>query len=291
MKLTMILLLSALLPGMAVNSAPQPHPDSLLLVSWNVENLLDYRTDSTGRHTKSRFRSKCSSIAKTILLIADSEGRIPDAVALMEVGDRFVLEQLLRNTALRKLDYSILHFDSSDRRGIDCALLYRRSSFPECEGKALHLFDENGRIMTTRDILSARFGPFALLVNHHPSKVGSDSERRRSIAMARMNFAADSLMRAGCKAVVACGDFNDDLWEDGSQGTIKYNGAWEKIDGHFLWGEAAVNETVFLNSFLLERDRSFGGMKPRRSFSGPRFLGGVSDHLPLVLRIEILSGF
>ena len=36
----------------------------------------------------------------------------------------------------------------------------------------------------------------------------------------------------------------------------------------------------------MEPDRNFGGMKPRRSFLGPRYLGGVSDHLPLVLLVK-----
>lgn len=33
----------------------------------------------------------------------------------------------LCHTALRKYDYGIVHYDSPDKRGIDCALLYRKS--------------------------------------------------------------------------------------------------------------------------------------------------------------------
>ena len=47
-----------------------------------------------------------------------------------------------------------------------------------------------------------------------------------------------------------------------------------------------VEESVFSDASLLEPDRNFGGMKPRRSFLGPRYLGGVSDHLPLVLLVK-----
>ncbi|MBQ1683304.1 MAG: hypothetical protein II071_03400, partial [Bacteroidales bacterium] len=108
---------------LAMCAAP---PDSLLLVSWNVENFLDYRTDTTGRYTAGRFYNKCNAVSKTLLLIAERFGRLPDAVALTEVGDRFVLERLLGSTPLRKLDYAIVHYESPDRRGIDCALLYRR---------------------------------------------------------------------------------------------------------------------------------------------------------------------
>ena len=174
---------------------PAEPTDSLLIVSWNVENFLDPRTDTTGRYTYSRFRSKCNAISKTILLIAAREGRLPDAVALMEVGNRYVLERLLGDTPLRKLDYSIVHYDSPDRRGIDCALLYRRSTLNLLRSGPRHLYDSTGAIMHTRDILLAEFDGIDILVNHHPSKVGADSERRRAIAMARLNELMDSCSR------------------------------------------------------------------------------------------------
>ena len=267
------------------------HPapaDSLLVVSWNVENFLDYRTDSTGRHTSGRFYAKCNAVAKTLLLIGERCGRLPDAVALMEVGNRFVLERLVYSTPLRKLDYSIVHYDSPDRRGIDCALLYRRSRLHLQNSERKPLLDSTGAIMPTRDILVAEFDSLAILVNHHPSKVGADSERRRAIAMARMLAVMDSLAASGTPRILSVGDFNDDIWHDGSPGTIKYNGAWEKIDGHFASGALGVRESVFADPALSEPDRAYGGLKPRRAFVGPRWNAGVSDHYPIVLTVKLL---
>lgn len=262
------------------------HPqDSLLVVSWNVENFLDYRTDTTGRHTAGRFYAKCNSVCKTLLLIAEQEGRLPDAVALMEIGDRFVLERLVHSTPLRKLDYRIVHYESPDRRGIDCALLYRAGSLRLQRSRPVHLVDTTGLVMPTRDILVAEFDSLCILVNHHPSKVGADSERRRGIAMARMNELMDSLAGVWKMPVLSVGDFNDDVWQAGGPGTIKYNGSWEKIDGHFARG-LAVREKVFASPLLSEEDRTWGGTKPRRAFSGPRWLGGVSDHYPIILWIR-----
>ena len=331
MKTTMIILLSLLFP-------PQ---DSLLVVSWNVENFLDYRTDTTGRHTAGRFYAKCNSVCKTLLLIAEQEGRLPDAVALMEIGDRFVLDRLVHSTPLRKLDYRIVHYESPDRRGIDCALLYRAGSLRLQHSRPVHLVDTTGLVIPTRDILVAEFDSLCILVNHHPSKVGADSKRRRGIAMTRMNELMDSLagawrgvdgswrgsegswrksegswrgsdFTAGTCAtkvdstlydgagipsffgpapsgverpVLSVGDFNDDVWQAGGPGTIKYNGSWEKIDGHFARG-LAVREKVFASPLLSEEDRTWGGTKPRRAFSGPRWLGGVSDHYPIILWIR-----
>ena len=303
---------------------PEGRADSLLVVSWNVENFLDYRTDTTGRQTRKRFYSKCNAIAKTILLIADRKGRLPDAVALMEVGDRYVLDRLIQDTPLRKLDYGIVHYESPDRRGIDCALLYRRSTLHLVHSERKPLLDSSGAVMRTRDILLAEFDSLAILVNHHPSKVGADSDRRRAIAMKRMTDVMDSLTSP---AILSVGDFNDDVWHtdvmlsatkhldpsltlrmtegdggrmtegdggkmtgrDGGrmprEGTIKYNGAWEKIDGYFSRGAIEVKETVFNDPCLTEPDRSFGGTKPRRAFIGPRWNGGISDHYPIVLEI------
>ena len=45
---------------------------------------------------------------------------------------------------------------------------------------------------------------------------------------------------------------------------------------------AAVREEVFDDPLLLVPDSAFGGLKPRRTFVGPRYQGGVSDHLPVV---------
>ena len=137
--------------------------------------------------------------------------------------------------------------------------------------------------------------------------------------MARMDALVDSLARAGCRRILCVGDFNDDVWRNGadpgvvrsrraqpgndgpsnapqapaksppshssSRGTIKYNGEWEKIDGCFYRGPGAAEETVLAFPFLLEEDRAYGGVKPRRTYSGPRWKGGVSDHLPICVSI------
>ena len=289
-----ILLLAALcLPAAA-------QQDSLLVMFWNLENFFDCRSDGPeapdrefsplgAKHwTRRRFRIKCNAVCKTVLLAADSFGKLPDAIGFAEIENRNVLENLILGTPLRKLGYRIVHYDSHDHRGIDCALLYRKSTLDLTDSKPLHLYGTDGEILPTRDILLARFGGFAILVNHHPSKVGEGSSQRRGTAMERMDGACDSLRAAEVERVLCIGDFNEDLWGDPSaHGTIKYNGKWEKIDGCFLKGFAYSRESVLVYPSLLEKDRAYGGMKPRRCFIGPRYNGGVSDHLP----IAVVVGF
>ena len=277
MKRTMIIL--TLLLGFSPRAFSQQ--DSLLVVFWNVENFFDYHSEGKPQYwTKGRFQAKCDAIAKTLLRIADRHGRLPDAVGFAEVENAFVLRRLVRETALRKLDYRIVHYDSPDHRGIDCALLCRASTLPLRASAPKHLPDSAGSVMATRDILLAEFDRLAILVNHHPSQLGGKAERREA-AQARLRALTDSLHAAGQPRTLAVGDFNEDLWGRGG-GTIKYNGKWEKIDGGFAEGFPRVREEVFDDPLLLEEDKAFGGMKPRRTFVGPRYTGGVSDHLPVV---------
>ena len=270
MKRTMITLLVLLAPAVA-----SARPDSLLVVFWNTENFF---LNTVG------FETKCNAISKIIFRIADDYGRLPDAIGLAEVENAEVLKRLVGITPLRKAGYSVIHFESPDHRGIDCALLYRKSSLELSEARPVHIVSDDGEILPTRDILLARFDSLAILVNHHPSKVGDDSEKRRDLAMARLQEVCDSLDVPW----IATGDFNEDLWGDPSaHDTIKYNGKWEKIDGCFLKGFAYSRESVLVYPSLLEKDRAYGGMKPRRCFIGPRYNGGVSDHLP----IAVVVGF
>ena len=278
--------------------------DSLRLMFWNVENFFAPGEFPGHEWSKGRFYAKCNAVAKVLLMAGDCFGGLPDVVGFAEIGDASVLKALLRSTPLRKLDYSFVHYDSADRRGIDCALIYRRSRFRLKCSKPCRLYDSAGTLMRTRDILLAVFEPaiperadaqVAVLVNHHPSKVGNGSEERRRIAMGRLRFLADSLKAEGIPEIIAVGDFNDAVTPAGGvfrkggavssgrqepPGTIKFQGRWEKIDGCPLLEGLRAEEHVFAPQQLLARD-SFGGEKPRRTFSGPRYIGGVSDHLPV----------
>ena len=50
--------------------------------------------------------------------------------------------------------------------------------------------------------------------------------------------------------------------------------------------EAAREQTKAVQvPFLMAEDRTHGGLKPLRTYSGPRYTAGVSDHLPILLRL------
>ncbi len=300
--------------------------DSLFVMFWNLENFFDWKRDSAltsasdeefssfgkRRWTKRRFLAKCDNVAKTVLWIADERGSLPDVIGLAEVENRFVLDKLLSETPLRRKDYAIIHYDSPDPRGIDVALLYRKTRLKPLFSKPLKIISGDGVPLLTRDILFAGFqrssgDRAAFLVNHHPSKYGSNSSSRRKAAMDRLGEITDSLMAAGWKQIVAMGDFNDTPPSTSEYsktminlaaplagkglGTIKYSGKWEMIDMFFISpGIAAGCQTVSMNvekiPFLMVKDNTHSGEKPLRTYSGPRYLGGVSDHCPITLMIK-----
>ena len=275
-----MIILLILLPVVSVRAFAQAR-DSLLVVFWNVENFFDYRSENKPQYwTKGRFYRKCDAVAKTLLRIADRYGRVPDAVGFAEVENTYVVRQLAASSALRKLDYAVVHYESPDHRGIDCSLLCRRTTLPLRRSAPKHVPDGAGGILATRDILLAEFDSLSVLVNHHPSQLGGKDDGRIA-ARTRLRSLTDSLRAAGVRRTLAIGDFNEDLWHSG-EGTIKYDGAWEKIDGGFADGFSRVREEVFADPLLMVPDAAFGGRKPRRTFVGHRYTGGVSDHLPVV---------
>ncbi len=297
--------------------ALNPPADSLKVLFWNLENFFDWRNDSTSvadaefssfgarRWTRKRFNAKSNAIAKGLLWAG-----APDVIGLAEVENAFVLKRLLAETALRKMDYKIVHFDSPDSRGIDVALLYRSSRLILADAKPCHLFAADSSVLATRDILLVRFKDpdIAFLVNHHPSKYGGAavSEARRQIAVQRLKQLADSLQGLGITRIVAMGDMNDTpanpvyrqleptlmnlaepLYRQG-EGTIKYDGAWELIDMIFVSSAAGAGAMQILQiPFLMTRDATHAGTKPLRTYSGPRYLGGVSDHCPVMATIPL----
>ncbi|MCF0173406.1 MAG: hypothetical protein HUJ91_06745 [Bacteroidales bacterium] len=71
-------------------------------------------------------------------------------------------------------------------------------------------------------------------------------------------------------------------------GTIRYKGKWELIDQFLVSPSAAssgLEMEIFAPPFLLEEDKAYLGLKPRRTNIGPRYNGGASDHLPILLHL------
>jgi hypothetical protein len=85
-------------------------------------------------------------------------------------------------------------------------------------------------------------------------------------------------------------------WSEEGFGTIKYRGKWFVFDqiivsGSVLGRGRAINtEPEFAGivklPFLFERDERYGGKKLMRTYTGYKYNGGFSDHLPVLLKLK-----
>lgn len=320
MKTTILFCQSLLLALIsAINLTVAGPQDSLRVVFWNVENFFDWHDGGTSdsdaefsskgaRHwTARRFFSKCNAIAKTVLYLADKEGALPDLIGLAEVENRFVLRKLLSETVLKKTDYSIIHYDSPDPRGIDVALLFRSGTLDTLRTFPVRVPGVETREMLVAQIRTKTSGDsLAVIICHHPSKYGgATADPKREAAVRRLAVLSDSLRTAGWTRQVAIGDFNDTpdapLYQTLAQhyvnlatplaakgeGSIRFQGCWELIDQCFVSPEVApaADFRICHIPFLTAHDGAYAGEKPLRTYSGPRYLGGVSDHCPVLLRM------
>lgn len=78
----------------------------------------------------------------------------------------------------------------------------------------------------------------------------------------------------------------------GFKGTIKHQDSWMIFDQIIITKSLLNNNLIHCTScdariihddFLLEEDRSYHGQKMNRTYLGPRYHGGFSDHLPVML--------
>ena len=313
-RLILLMMLSAV--GFALRAQEN---EKKLAMFWNLENFFDWTDQGTGesdaefssygkRHwTRKRFYTKCDAVSKTIFHIGDLYGKLPDVIGFAEIENRGVLEKLCSSTLLRKCGYRIVHFDSSDRRGIDVALLYRTTCYNHLS-TSLRAPETDGKKLQTRDMLHISLKDlqtdeiYDYIVCHHPSKFGGEESSipKRLAAMTALKEMCDSL---GNRNIIVMGDFNDvpsaaqfDMLEESlinksdslhaaGRGTIRYEGKWDLIDMFLVSSNIEGHSVMDIPEvpFLMTRESRHAGEKPLRTYSGPRYLGGVSDHLPVVL--------
>ncbi len=241
------------------------------IMFYNVENLFDVYDDphkddneflpsGVMRWNLTRYNKKINSLYKTI--VAAGEWTPPPVVAFCEVETRKVLEDLVYGTYLSKYNYGIVHEESSDPRGINVCLIYRK----DCVGIIDYRYwipqgikREN---FTTRSVLYTKMvissDTIHVIVNHWPSRRGGvlamEGLRMKIAAMVREK--ADSIIKSSYleAKIIILGDFNstpddqdmslltasaesgislvnlsDSLAANGS-GTYRYRGTWEMID-------------------------------------------------------------
>ena len=168
--------------------------------------------------------------------------------------------------------------------------------------------------------------PMHFFVAHWPSRRGgaAESEHKRVQVAALIREKVDSIKGSDKDAaIIIMGDLNDhptdrsvyevlgakenatkgdlvDLFYDEhieKTGTYNYRGEWGVLD-HFIVSSNLLNSSLRIRTsdasariidheWLLYYDEDLDDTKPSRTFGGPNYYGGYSDHLPILLELEI----
>jgi hypothetical protein len=158
------------------------------------------------------------------------------------------------------------------------------------------------------------------------SGAGSSNPKRLAAASTLAASIKEQFRESPAANIIVIGDFNDEPRDESLQainkilqndsndaeftivnlsgkasitdieGTIKHQGAWAVFDqvlvSNSLFngtnGCRLINEksAVFRAEFLMEKDLNYTGVKPFRTYSGPAWRDGFSDHLPVSIQIS-----
>ena len=213
---------------------------------------------------------------------------------------------------LRRNEYAFVHYDSPDKRGIDVALIYKKSRFDTLSTRAIPvpLGDQ-----TTRDFLYVcglkdRTDTLHLFVCHLPSQLGgaAESDWKRTAAKTVLQTAIDSIYTLHPSArIIVMGDMNSAPEQDlnglqnrmlqiknqkseilDAAGTHKYQGRWTYLDQFYTSPSIDTISTVRIYNaeWIQEPDEKYLGLKPKRTYNGFRYQNGFSDHLPIILELR-----
>jgi endonuclease/exonuclease/phosphatase family metal-dependent hydrolase len=199
---------------------------------YNTENLFDTENDpkindeeflptGVNQWTPVRYQTKLANLSKVLEVIN------PTVMGFCEVENKQVVDDLSSHTALlRKRGYGIVHYNSPDERGIDVALIYKKSDYKVLSSKTLRVVlppnPETGKIYPTRDILYVegilgKKDTVSFFVNHWPSRRSgqkeSDAARMTAAKVARKTI--DSLLASRPTAkLILMGDLNDEPFNE-----------------------------------------------------------------------------
>lgn len=284
----------------------------------------DFTPEGSYKWTEYKLWKKLSYISKVVLSVADE--RPVDVIALCEVENDTVLTRLLTRTPLRNIGYKYVITDSPNERGVNVALLYSPFTFHVFETRDICFSDVILTRNALRVSGTVNSGDtIDIYALHLPSRLGGweANNARKKIGQRLMSDIDSLVSHRASPYVVVMGDFNSSGGESllrkvfkvsasnnverhlpsslyelpvRGEGTYKYHGVWDSLDHIFLSGNfmnrdknVCASDSAYITShdFMLEDDDSYGGKKPWRTYLGPKYVGGISDHLPVHVVLKI----
>jgi predicted extracellular nuclease len=302
--------------------------DELFLMFYNVENLFDTLDNpntkdeeflplSEKKWDSNRYNYKLKQLEKVFnkIIEKENEKNLPDIIGLCEVENKLVIEDLLKTDVFKNHNYSILHKQSPDGRGIDCALLVN-SKFEVLQNDFIQINNPK-ESRTTRDIVysSLKFKNkiINVFVNHWPSRWGgqeASNYKRVFVAEVLRKYIDENTSQNDYNLIM--GDFNDypsnesldeilvkdDLLnlmstsQVSGLGSYNYRGNWNWLDQIIVSKEISSFKLIkfgaFKEDFMMYTNKK-GEVYPNRSFGGNKWYGGYSDHLPVFLKMSFFK--
>jgi len=248
------------------------------LAFYNLENLFDTIDDPDLWDERSPimemkgdigavYWNKIDNMAKVIADIGIKEAKAsPTIVGVCEVENKQVLEDLIASKYLKEKHYSIIHYDSHDKRGIDVALLYQKRYFKPTKSKSYNvkLYDAGDRVYTRDQLLVSGIldgEMIHVIVNHWPSRRGGEAKSRpMRVGAARYNKKMiDSLQKMyDNPKIFGMGDLNDDpinaslkevLQTTGVKKEVKNGGIYNPMENLFSRGFSTLGYRDNINLF------------------------------------------
>ncbi|WP_298556625.1 endonuclease [uncultured Algibacter sp.] len=279
----------------------------------------DFLPGSIKNWTPKRYENKLRKLGYAISNIGRREtGKHPALVGLAEVENAVVIKDLISSKHLKNCNYDFVHFDSPDERGIDVALLYDRTAFKVLHSEvfSIPLTDLDGTPDYTRDILLISGNldgeKVHVIVNHWSSRREGEKETefKRIASSEKVGDIIKTLKNEDDHAkILVIGDFNDDphsksvarLVDDYglyntmetlrsfTRGSVKHRRQWFIFDQILIstnFFKSSKNEFEFFKANIFDEDflKLFKGPykgSPFRTYVGPKYKGGYSDHFPV----------
>ncbi len=197
---------------------------------YNVENLFDTINDPNKNDEASPimemkgdrgkvYKDKIKKLASVIAQIGkDKSNTSPAIIGVAEVENRKVLEDLVNSDELKSKRYSIIHYESPDRRGIDVALLYQQRYFKPVHHESFdpNIYSDGRKVYTRNQLLVSGYlddEMIHVIVNHWPSRRGGEAKSRplREKAAYQNTKIIEKIKETDENPkVLILGDFNDD---------------------------------------------------------------------------------
>lgn len=273
-----------------------------------------------------RYSNKLHKIASVFQLVKEEQGVLPMLIGLSEVQGRQPVEALSKMEPLssnygivhyesmdeRGVDVALLY----DQSKLELLASEPISFIFEIEDKDPDNYD------TTRDILYSKFryngSNIHVFVLHLPSKRERDVNRpKRDYIMKEIRKRVQEIVKTDNEAVMMMGDFNEnpddenlkkllyddennklmgnpfiEMYADKSFSTFHFNDGllFDQIilSGHFSGQNFPMKfagAEIFRPQQISNWDKRFAG-RPFRTYAGTRYLGGYSDHFPVLVKFK-----